>query len=240
MKNGLYLGIFILCLLFNPAPGSAQDSEMPTVAMIGTGNVGRSLGPRLSALGYPILYGSRSPGGAAVAELLTATGSSARALMPAEAAAQADVIVLAVPYAAVEELLASFGDLRDKIIIDCINAVRFRGQDISLVTPSIAATIARLAPGAHVIKTLNTTNAANMLNPRHPQGVISMPVAGDDPAAKQTVTRLLEALGFHVVDVGPLSNAAHLEAMGALYIHMNAIQGRRGNFEYRILETDSE
>jgi predicted dinucleotide-binding enzyme len=67
-----------------------------------------------------------------------------------------------------------------------------------------------------------------------------MPVAGDDPAAKQTVTRLLEALGFHVVDVGPLSNAAHLEAMGALYIHMNAIQGRRGNFEYRILQTDSE
>ena len=56
-----------------------------------------------------------------------------------------------------------------------------------------------------------------------------MPIAGDNGAAKRT-------LGFHVVDVGPLSNASYLEAMGALYIHMNAIQGRRGDFEYRILD----
>ena len=155
---------------------------------------------------------------------------------PEDAAAEAQILVLAVPYTAVEELLLSFGDLNDKIIIDCINAVRFRRQEISLVTPSIAATIARLAPGAHVVKTLNTTTAGSMLEPRQPGGTISMPLAGDDAEAKQAVSDLLQKLGFHVVDVGPLSNAPYLEAMGALYIHMNAVQGRRGDFEYRILQ----
>jgi predicted dinucleotide-binding enzyme len=208
------------------------------VAVVGTGRVGSTLGPRLAALGYEVVYGSRNPGSPTLAELLAKTGHGARAVSPEEATAEAELIILAVPYAAVEELLLSFGNLSGKVIIDCINAVRFRRQEISLAIPSMAETIARLAPGAHVVKALNTTSTTYMVEPDHPQGTVSMPIAGDDPAAKGKVTALVEALGFHAVDVGPLSNAAYLEAMGALYIHMNAIQGRRGNFEYRILERD--
>lgn len=223
-------------------PGVAQETDGVSnrVAIIGTGSVGSALGPRLAALGYQVVYGSRNPGNSTISALLEKTGQNARAVVPKEAAAEAELIVLAVPYAAVEELLLSFGDLRGKVIIDCINAVRFRRQEISLAMPSMAETIARLAPGAYVVKTLNTTSTTYMLNPDHPRGTVSMPIAGDDPAAKGRVTALVEALGFHAVDVGPLSNARYLEAMGALYIHMNAIQGRRGNFEYRILEKDLE
>ena len=228
--------LMMLVLLLGGTGQAQQPGTGDVVAIIGTGQVGSTLGPRLFSAGYRIVYGSRSPDSEKVAELLGQTGSGAQAMTARQAAAQADIIVLAIPWSAVEELLLSFDDVSGKIIVDCINAVRFRRRQISLVTPSMAQTIARLAPGAHVVKALNTTTAANMANPQHGDSTISMPIAGDDSAAKHTVTDMLKALGFHVVDVGPLSNAPYLEAMGALYIHMNAIQGRRGNFEYRILD----
>ena len=240
--NRLFIFALIAFAALAGQPGMAagQVSRAETVAIIGTGRVGSTLGPRLADLGYQILYGSRDPQATAVVDLLKTTGHNARALLPRQATMEADLIILAVPYTAVEELLLSFGDLSGKIIVDCINAVRFRRQEISLAMPSLAETIARLAPGAHVIKTLNTTSTMYMTNPEHPQGTVSMPIAGDDPAAKIRVSGLVQALGFDPVDVGPLSNATYLEAMGALYIHMNAIQGRRGNFEYRILHGASE
>lgn len=223
-------------------PGHAADraAALPSVAVVGTGSVGSTLGPRLAEAGYPVVYGSRNPDSGAVKELVASTGHGARATTPKRATASAELIILAVPWSAVEGLLLSFGDLTGKIIIDPINAVRFRNREISLATPTMAETIARLAPGAHVVKTLNTTSAIYMRDPEHPAGTVSMPMAGNDAAAKQTVTRMIETLGFHAVDVGPLANAVYLEAMGALYIHMNAIQGKRGNFEYRILQKDSE
>jgi len=241
MTRTLFFSLLVLSTLWaQPSLAADQATSDNIVAIVGTGSVGSTLGPLLAARGYQVLYGSRNPAGTAVVELLEETGHGASAMAPKEAAARADMIIMAVPYAAVEELLMSFGDLGGKIIIDCINAVRFRRQEISLAIPSMAETIARLAPGARVIKTLNTTSTRYMSNPDHPQGTISMPIAGDDAVAKDKVAALVRALGFDPVDVGPLSNAAYLEAMGALYIHMNAIQGRRGNFEYRILHGVSE
>lgn len=63
-------------------------------------------------------------------------------------------------------------------------------------------------------------------------GPISIPIAGDDPQAKKTVTTLIEALDLEVTDVGPLFNARYVEALGPLYVYMNFFARRPGRFEY--------
>ncbi|NIN40234.1 MAG: NAD(P)-binding domain-containing protein, partial [Gammaproteobacteria bacterium] len=74
-----------------------------TIAVIGTGDVGGALGPEFAAQGHTIVYGSRDPGRSKVEELVRKTGDLASATTPAEAAAQADIVVLAVPGLMVEE-----------------------------------------------------------------------------------------------------------------------------------------
>lgn len=101
-----------------------------TIAIIGTGDVARALGPEFAAQGHTIVYGSRSPTDSRVVELVEKTGNGASATSPIEAAGQANIVVLAVPGLLVEEITKSLGDLSDKIIIDPTNpiarAVRFQ------------------------------------------------------------------------------------------------------------------
>ena len=89
-----------------PRPGSApRSAAAETVAMIGTGNVGAALGRRFAENGHKIVYGSRDPSAADVRELVAATGHGAVAVTQAEAAAQADIVVLAVPWSAAEDVV---------------------------------------------------------------------------------------------------------------------------------------
>ena len=80
----------------------AGQAAAETIAVIGTGNVGSALGPRFAQLGHVIIYGSREPGRADVQALVTRTGGDASARQPAEAARDADIVVIAVPFATVE------------------------------------------------------------------------------------------------------------------------------------------
>ena len=82
-----------------------------TIAVIGTGDVGGALGPEFAAQGHTIVYGSRDPERDKVKELVAKTGEAASATTPADAAAQADIVVLAVPGLMVEEITRSLGDL---------------------------------------------------------------------------------------------------------------------------------
>lgn len=73
---------------------------------------------------------------------------------------------------------------------------------------------------SRVVKAFNTTGSANMTDPRYPGGTPLMPVAGDDPTAKQVVMDLAGQIGFDPVDAGPLSGAAELEHLAALWIRL--------------------
>lgn len=80
-----------------------------TIAIIGTGEVAGGLGPEFAAQGHEIVYGSRSPDRDSVRELVARTGDSASATGQADAVAGADIVVLAVPWYAVEEVVANIG-----------------------------------------------------------------------------------------------------------------------------------
>jgi hypothetical protein len=103
--------------------GLALPSLAETIAVIGTGNVGGALGPQFAKLGHEIIYGSRDPQRANVQELVAQTGNGATAMLPDDAARDADIVVIAVPWANAEAAVKSLGDLSGKIILDPTNAV---------------------------------------------------------------------------------------------------------------------
>jgi NADPH-dependent F420 reductase len=205
---------------------ASPSAGAETVAMIGTGNVGAALGRRFAENGHTIVYGSRDPSAADVRALVAATGRGAAAVTQAQAAAQADIVVLAVPWSAAEDVVRALPDLKGKIIVDPTNP-RVMASDGFADYPiedSNAERIARLAPGAEVVKAFSTLGAETMLDPKVAGGPVTVPIVGDDRAAKERVAALAREIGLEAVDVGPLRHARIIE--GLHYLRANAYGGR--------------
>jgi 8-hydroxy-5-deazaflavin:NADPH oxidoreductase len=160
------------------------------------------------------------------------TGHGAVALSPAEAAARSRVVVLAVPWSAAEDVVRGLGDLSGKIIVDPTNPRVMAADGFAdyPVDDSNAERIARLAPGAQVVKAFSTLGAETMLDPRLAEGPVTIPVVGDDRAAKELVASLAREIGLEGLDVGPLRHARIIE--GLHYLRANALGGRI-NFHFR-------
>ena len=100
LKYAAILSLFLLSA--NSAQLSATERE--TVAIIGTGDMGDSIGPKLAEKGYRVIYGSRDPADASVRQLVALIGNNAQATTQQEAAQQADIVVLVVPWPAMEQV----------------------------------------------------------------------------------------------------------------------------------------
>jgi hypothetical protein len=185
-------------------PAAAKDADKPTVAIIGTGDMGDSLGPRLAGLGYPVIYGTRDPGSEKVTQLLARTGMGAKAASAAEAAGVADVVLLAVPWPAMETVAQGLGDLKGKVVID-ISMPSDQGEDgyyVPLLETSSAEMIQAWNPEARVVKAFAT------------QGSFVI----DDREAKELVARMAAEMGLDPVDAGPLRMSRDIEALQRLYM----------------------
>ena len=212
-------------------PGSDKNA----IAVVGTGRVGAALGPRFAALGFAVIYGSRDPSRAAVAELVERTGRGATAASVSDAVARSDWVLFAVPWSAMENLVATTaGSLNGKIVIDVTNALKI-GDDglMAMAVPTSAGEMLQSwAPEARVVKAFNTMGFHVMADPGAAGGRVSVPLAGDDADAKRAVARVVEQLGFDAVDVGPIKHARALEYMSVLYM-VPYLQGRRDEaFEF--------
>lgn len=205
---------------------AAPMAAAETVAMIGTGNVGAALGRRFAENGHKVVYGSRDPSAADVRELVSVTGRGATAVTQAEAARGADIVVLAVPWTAAESIVRGLGDLSGKIVVDPTNPRMMASDGFAdyPIEDSNAERIARLAPGAHVVKAFSTLGAETMLDPSLARGPVTVPIVGDDRAAKERVAMLAREIGLEAVDVGPLRHARIIE--GLHYLRANAYGGR--------------
>jgi hypothetical protein len=191
------------------------------IGIIGAGMVGGTLGTRWAKAGHEVVWGVRDPTATKVAALCTAAGRGARAATVAEAAAVAEVVVLATPWRAVPEALASCGDLAGRVLLDTTNPL---APDLSgLAVPaggSGAQEVARLAPGARVVKIFNSVGFNVMADPRFGDRAATMLYCGDDQAAKAVAATLAVDLGFEAVDAGPLAKAGLLEHAALLWIHL--------------------
>lgn len=214
--------------------GLTSVSAADTIAMIGTGNVGGALGQRFAALGHEIVYGSRNPERASVTRLVAATGSGASATTQRAAAAGADIVVLAVPWDVVDGLMRELGDLSGKIVIDPTNprAIGDDGLRDYALADSNAERIQALAPNARVVKAFSTLGTETMLDPAIAGHAVSVPVAGDDPAAKRVVAELIRGIGLEPVDVGPLRYAHVIEGLHYLRYNAGEVGEARINFHF--------
>ena len=211
--------VFILSLVvLHPGPAAAEYR----IAMIGTGDVGSALGPVFAAQGHTVVYGSRDPDRDKVRELVARTGNGASAASQRDAARDADIVVLAVPPLLVEGITSNLGDLDGKIVIDPTNPMtlvdgRFeRAIDFDTSNTEI---IQQAAPGSRVVKAFSTISWQTMVDPSLAGGPVSVPLAGDDAAAKATVAGLIEAMGIEAIDVGEARDARYVEALLLLWIN---------------------
>ncbi len=223
----------ILCVV------TCHAAEPESVAVIGTGDMGDTLGPRFSGLGYRVIYGSRDPQGEKVNALVARTGSAASAAIPAEAAAQADIVVLAVPWPAMETVAQNLGDLGGKIVID-ISMPFKQGEDgypEPLLQTSSAEMIQRWNPDARVVKTFATMGSGIIDAPQSAGGTVTLPIASNDKAAKEKVARIVAAMGLDPVDFGPLRMAREIETLQMIYM-VPLVQNRTRNWEFYFRRAD--
>ncbi len=226
--------LLALALMQGPVPAVAAEG---CIAVIGTGSVGGTLGPRFAGAGERVVYGSRDPDDERVASLVARTGNGASALEPPAAAQACNTILLATPWPPLQEMLASFGDLTGRLIIDATNPLYIRGgrEHAYEVPGGVAGAefVQSLAPGAQVVKAFNTVNYRVMAHPSLAGGPVSVPLSGDDPSAKARVAALVSAIGLEPVDVGPLRTARYTEAMALLYVSRLASRARPYEFYLR-------
>ena len=190
------------------------------VAIIGAGNVGSALGTAITRAGHDVTITSRHPEHArAAAQQIGATPADDNVT----AVRDAEVVILAVPYA---EAGAVAGEIADdvggKTIIDVTNPLTVDYSGLATTGRSAAEELQDRLPAARVVKAFNTIFAANQANP---SDELDGFVAADDPKAKRDVISLVESIGFRPLDVGPLRAARYLEGMAFINIGLNAQNG---------------
>lgn len=191
------------------------------IAIIGTGNVGSALGGSLARAGHTVTFASRSADKAA--EVAAATGSTSSSVV--DAVDGAEVVVLAVPYTAMDAVADQIAShAAGRIVIDATNPLK---PDYSgLATeggPSGAERLAGRLPGATVVKAFNTLFAGIQGHPDALGTPLDALFATDDDTAAATVAELASAIGFRPVRVGPLAAARELEALAWLNIRLQLL-----------------
>jgi predicted dinucleotide-binding enzyme len=131
--------------------------------------------------------------------------------------------------------MKSLGSLAGTVVVDATNPLTAKLELALGFDASAGETVARLTPGARVVKAFNTTGANNMADSKYAGGKLMMPVAGDDAEAKKTVMALAADLGFEPLDVGPLAMSRHLEPMAMTWIKLAYAQGMGREFGFAVL-----
>ena len=135
-----------------------------------------------------------------------------------------DLVILAVPYAAFDDIVSRYGDqLAGKTVVDITNPLDFSTFAL-LPAPgsSAAAELAAKLPKSHVLKAFNTNFAATLASGTLDSQPTTVLVAGDDADAKQSLIEAVTAGGLRALDAGPLSRARELEAFGLLQMGLAA------------------
>jgi NADPH-dependent F420 reductase len=182
------------------------------IAIIGTGKMGRGFASALSSR-HEVVFGSRDPGRAT--RVVRSTGAIA-AIPSAEAAAGAEVVILAVPWHAMEETLARLGDLSGSVVVDV--SVPFGKEREALGRRSSGEVVQKRLPRARVVKGWNHIFAKFLTAPEVDGIAASVLLAGDDREAKRIVSALARGMGFHPVDVGPLRESYHLDRLVSMML----------------------
>jgi predicted dinucleotide-binding enzyme len=209
-------GLAVLAVAARPYVAVAQTAGSPLkIGMVGAGREGGALGALFVKAGHPVLFSSRHP--EELKGLVAGLGPLAQAGTVEQAIAFGDVVVIAIPYPAMEPIGKDHaGALGKKVLVmDVSNPIARRdGEDfVKRVGEQGGAGLvtAKWLPGAHIVRAFNAIGAGRLAGIAHrPGDPVGMPIAGDDPKAIAVAERLIREIGFEPVLVGGLAMGRHL------------------------------
>jgi len=194
------------------------------VGILGTGDVGKTLGKAFLKLGHQARMGSRDAANPKATEWAEGAGEGASSGSFADAAAYGDLLVLAISGSGVMNAIKLAGpeNFSGKTVIDATNPLEFPpnsppGLSVGR-TDSAGEQIQRAIPEAKVVKAFNIVGNAHMIDPEFPGGTPDMFICGNDAGAKAQVTDILTGLGWPAIDIGGIEGSRTLEPLALLWI----------------------
>ncbi|HUL49112.1 MAG TPA: NAD(P)-binding domain-containing protein [Gemmatimonadales bacterium] len=200
------------------------------VGILGSGLMGGKLGTILARAGHAVVF-SYARNSKKLEGLARGAGQTARAGTPADAAAQADALLLAVHWLRFDDVLHQAGDLSGKVLLTC--SLPMNEEDTDLVvgrTSSGAEELAKRLPETRIVSAFNTVPSEvlfGVYEARRRKTKPSLAYCGDDARSKKIAARLIGDVGFEPVDAGPLRVARYTEPF-ALLVAQLAYQGAKG------------
>ncbi|WP_104105224.1 NADPH-dependent F420 reductase [Nocardioides sp. 616] len=198
------------------------------IGLIGSGNIGSTVARLSVGAGHDVVLSNRR-GPETLSELVSELGPRARASTPTEAAEAGDLVVATVPLNAYRDVPVA--PLRGKVVIDTINYYPDRDGHIAELDDESTTTSELLQlhlPDSHVVKAFNNIyvdHLAVLGRPTgHPERSV-LPIAGDDEAAKRSVARFLDSIGYDALDVGPLAEGWRFQRDTPAYVQPYAVPG---------------
>jgi predicted dinucleotide-binding enzyme len=201
------------------------------IAVIGAGNIGRTLGGAWMRAGHQVSFGVRDPSADSAQQARAELGERARVVPIDEALGPARVVVLALPGGAVDEFLAAYGpELSGKVVVDAAN----RGFGGSGPMHSLDAIRGRAEP-AGIVRAFNSVGWENLANPSF-DGVVADLLYCATPAAQPVAEELIAGVGLRPVLVGDLDQVHLVDMLTALWAALAYGQGRGRQLAFKILE----
>lgn len=187
---------------------------MTAIGFVGSGNIGSSVARAAVDHGYEVvLSNSRGPG--TLTDLVAGLGPHARAATAGDAIRAGDLVLVAIPLKNIFDLDPA--PFVGKVVIDADNYYPQRDGQIAALDDESTTTSELLQAhlvGARVVKAFNHIRSAEIVSTAQPAGVAgrrALIVAGDDAAAKAQVADFIDAIGFDVLDLGPLSEGWRIQ-----------------------------
>jgi 8-hydroxy-5-deazaflavin:NADPH oxidoreductase len=201
------------------------------IAIIGSGKIGSTAARLFTAAGHDVAI-ANSRGPESLHDLEGELGARARAATVQDAARFGELVLVAIPFGAIDQLPADA--FASRIVLDANNYYPERDGHVAALdddTDTSSEALARQLPGARVVKAFNTMNyriLAEAGDPAKPPGErLALYLAGDDPEAKKKVAALVDELGFAPVDVGDLAAGRALQPGSRVYgADLTAAQAR--------------
>jgi predicted dinucleotide-binding enzyme len=200
------------------------------IGILGSGLMGGKLGTIFSRAGHEVIF-TYAHSNDKLKKLAQEAHGKARAGTPNEAAKEADVLLLAVHWSRIDDVLHQTGNLTGKTVISC--SLPMNADDTQLViahTSSGAEELAKKIPKAHVVSAFNTIPSEVLFDVHEAKRKTNRPnlvYCGDDEDAKKITATLIRDVGFDPVDAGPLRIARYTEPF-ALLVAQLAYEGEKG------------
>jgi 8-hydroxy-5-deazaflavin:NADPH oxidoreductase len=192
-----------------------------TIGFIGSGMISSQLARLAIAAGLGVSL-SNSRGPETLADLVAELGDRAHAATPVDVARESDLVVASIPFVAYSKLPTEA--LAGKVVIDTMNFYPERDGEMAEVKTDTVATselVQRHLDRSQVVRALNNLDWVRLFKRARPAGASdrsAVPIAGDDVDAKAAVARFIEAIGYDVVDMGPLAESWRSQPTAPVYV----------------------